>query len=183
MGAFLSGGLDSTIVVGLMAQHSARVRTFSIGFSGDPRYDETHYARMAAQAFGTEHTEFKVTPGDFELVEKLVWHHDGPFGDSSAIPTYVVSRLTRAQVTVALSGDGGDELFAGYLRFWAAANTERIPGPLRRLAGRPAPLLPGGTGSRSAAGRAPGACCRRSSGRWATGSPAGTRISPSRTPT
>jgi asparagine synthase (glutamine-hydrolysing) len=154
VGAFLSGGLDSTIVVGLMARHSSRVRTFSIGFTGDPRYDETHFARMAAQSFGTEHTEFKVGPTDFELVEKLVWHHDGPFGDSSAIPTYVVSRLTRAEVTVALSGDGGDELFAGYLRFWAAANTERIPAPLRRLAGLAAPLLPGGTGSRSLPARA-----------------------------
>jgi asparagine synthase (glutamine-hydrolysing) len=154
VGAFLSGGLDSTIVVGLMAQNSARVRTFSIGFTGDPRYDETHYARMAARAFGTEHTEFTVTPSDFQLVEKLVWHHDGPFGDSSAIPTYVVSRLTRSQVTVALSGDGGDELFAGYLRFWAAANTERIPGSLRKLAGRAAPLLPAGTGSRSLPARA-----------------------------
>jgi asparagine synthase (glutamine-hydrolysing) len=154
VGAFLSGGLDSTIVVGLMARHSAKVRTFSIGFSDDPRFDETHYARLAAQAFGTDHTEFTVTPSDFDLVENLVWHHDGPFGDSSAIPTYVVSRLTRAEVTVALTGDGGDELFAGYLRFWAASNSERIPAPLRKLAGLAAPLLPSGTGSRSLAARA-----------------------------
>ena len=154
VGAFLSGGLDSTIVVGLMAQLSAKVRTFSIGFSGDPRYDETAYARIAAQAFGTDHTEFRVTPGDFDLVEQLVWHHDGPFGDSSAIPTHVVSRLTRAEVTVALTGDGGDELFAGYLRFWAAAATERIPRPLRRLGGLAAELLPRGTGSRSFPARA-----------------------------
>jgi asparagine synthase (glutamine-hydrolysing) len=154
VGAFLSGGLDSTIVVGLMAQQSARVRTFSIGFSGDARYDETHFARAAARAFGTEHMEFQVTPGDFQLVEKLVWHHDGPFGDSSAIPTYVVSRLTRDQVTVALSGDGGDELFAGYLRFWAAASTERVPRSLRRMAGLAAPFVPAGTGSRTLAARA-----------------------------
>ena len=154
VGAFLSGGLDSTIVVGLMARHCARVRTFSIGFSGDCRYDETHFARQAAQAFGTDHTEFQVTPDDFQLVEKLVWHHDGPFGDSSAIPTYVVSRLTRSQVTVALTGDGGDELFAGYLRFWAAATTERLPPLVRRLAGRAAPLLPTGTGSRTLPARA-----------------------------
>jgi asparagine synthase (glutamine-hydrolysing) len=154
VGAFLSGGLDSTIVVGLMAQLSARVRTFSIGFAGDARYDETAYARVAAKAFGTDHTEFRVTPGDFDLVERLVWHHDGPFGDSSAIPTYVVSRLTRAEVTVALTGDGGDELFAGYLRFWAAATAERIPRPLRLLGGLAAEVMPGGTGSRSFAGRA-----------------------------
>jgi asparagine synthase (glutamine-hydrolysing) len=154
VGALLSGGLDSTIVVGLMARHASAVRTFSIGFSGDPRYNETHYARLAAHRFGTEHTEFEVTPADFQLVEKLVWHHDGPFGDSSAIPTYVVSRLTRQQVTVALSGDGGDELFAGYLRFWAAATAERIPGPARRLAGMLAPLFPSGRGSRTFPARA-----------------------------
>jgi asparagine synthase (glutamine-hydrolysing) len=154
IGAFLSGGLDSTIVVGLMSASVPRVRTFSIGFAGDPRYDETHYARLAARAFGTDHTEFRVTPSDFQLVEKLVWQHDGPFGDSSAIPTYVVSRLTRQEVTVALNGDGGDELFAGYLRFWAAAITERVPGPLRQLAGQAARLLPGGTGSRTFTARA-----------------------------
>jgi asparagine synthase (glutamine-hydrolysing) len=154
VGAFLSGGLDSTIVVGLMAQQTSTVRTFSIGFSGDPRYDETHYARAAASAFGTDHTEFRVTPADFQIIEKLVWQHDGPFGDSSAIPTYVVSRLTREHVTVALNGDGGDELFAGYLRFWAAAATEKIPSPVRRLAGLAAGLIPGGTGSRTLAARA-----------------------------
>ncbi|HEY0707311.1 MAG TPA: asparagine synthase (glutamine-hydrolyzing) [Polyangia bacterium] len=154
VGAFLSGGLDSTIVVGLMAELSARVRTFSIGFTGDPRFDETEFARLAAKRFGTDHTEFKVTPGDFDLVERLVWHHDGPFGDSSAIPTYVVSKLTRQEVTVALTGDGGDELFAGYLRFWAAANTERIPQIVRRLGGVAGRLLPSGTGSRSFLARA-----------------------------
>ena len=154
VGAFLSGGLDSTIVVGLMARLGHKVRTFSIGFEGDPRYDETHYARIAARAFGTEHTEFRVTPSDFELVEKLVWHHDGPFGDSSAIPTYVVSRLTRAHVTVALNGDGGDELFAGYLRFLGAQVTELVPAPLRNLAARAAQLIPDGLPSRGAPARA-----------------------------
>jgi asparagine synthase (glutamine-hydrolysing) len=154
VGAFLSGGLDSTIVVGLMARLGHKVRTFSIGFEGDARYDETHYARLAAQAFATEHTEFRVRPSDFELVERLIWHHDGPFGDSSAIPTYVVSRLTREHVTVALNGDGGDELFAGYLRLLAASATERIPAPVRSLAGRLAPLIPGGLPSRSPLARA-----------------------------
>jgi asparagine synthase (glutamine-hydrolysing) len=154
VGAFLSGGLDSTIVVGLMKRLGHRVRTFSIGFEGDPRYDETHYARIAAQAYGTDHTEFKVRPRDFELVEKLVWHHDGPFGDSSAIPTYVVSRLTREHVTVALTGDGGDELFAGYLRFLGAQITELVPAPLRSLAAQGGELIPAGLPSRSALARA-----------------------------
>jgi asparagine synthase (glutamine-hydrolysing) len=144
VGAFLSGGLDSTIVVGLMSRLGGPVRTFSIGFEGDPRYDETAFARIAARAFGTRHTEFRVKPADLEIVEKLVWHHDGPFGDSSAVPTYVVSRLTREHVTVALNGDGGDELFAGYLRFMGAAVTERIPAALRPLAGLAARLLPAG---------------------------------------
>jgi asparagine synthase (glutamine-hydrolysing) len=154
VGAFLSGGLDSTIIVGLMAQLGHKVRTFSIGFEGDPRYDETHYARIAARAYQTDHTEFRVGPSDFGLIEKLIWHHDGPFGDSSAIPTYVVSRLTREKVTVALTGDGGDELFAGYLRFLAATATERIPAAARPLAGMAARLLPTGRPSRSLVARA-----------------------------
>jgi asparagine synthase (glutamine-hydrolysing) len=149
VGAFLSGGVDSTIIVGLMARLGHDVRTFSIGFAGDPRYDETHFARIAARTFGTEHTEFRVGPSDFDLVEKLIWHHDGPFGDSSAIPTYVVSRLTRERVTVSLTGDGGDEVFAGYLRFWAAQATERIPPALRGLAQRLGRRLPRGRGGMS----------------------------------
>jgi asparagine synthase (glutamine-hydrolysing) len=103
------------------------VRTFSIGFEGDPAYDETAYARETAERFGTEHTEFRVTPSAMDLVETLIWHHDGPFGDASAIPTYMVSRLTRQHVTVVLTGDGGDEVFAGYLRFAAAVAAERLP--------------------------------------------------------
>lgn len=132
LGAFLSGGIDSTIVVGLMAKHTrGRVRTFSIGFEGDPAYDETRFARMASRAFDTEHTEFVVTAKAAELVEPLVRVHDGPFGDSSALPTSIVSRLTREHVTVALTGDGGDEVFCGYERFLAAEIAERIPSPLR----------------------------------------------------
>jgi asparagine synthase (glutamine-hydrolysing) len=128
LGAFLSGGLDSTIVVGLMSQlMSAPVKTFSIGFEGDAAYDETSYARLAAKRFHTDHTEFRVAPTAVDLIDTLVWHHDGPFGDSSAIPTFIVSRMARAHVTVALTGDGGDELFAGYRRFWAAVQSERLP--------------------------------------------------------
>src|SRR5471030_1543667 len=136
LGAFLSGGVDSTIVVGLMSRMmSAPVKTFSIGFEGDARYDETGYARLAAEKFKTDHTEFRVSPSAVDLIDTLVWHHDGPFGDSSAVPTYLVSKLTREQVTVVLTGDGGDELFAGYLRFYAAILSERMPGAVGRAAG------------------------------------------------
>jgi asparagine synthase (glutamine-hydrolysing) len=128
LGAFLSGGLDSTIVVGVMSRLTSEpVKTFSIGFDGDAAYDETAYARIAAQRFKTDHTEFRVSPSAIDLVETLNWHYDGPCGDSSAVPTYIVSKLTREQVTVVLTGDGGDEVFAGYLRFWAAVLSERIP--------------------------------------------------------
>lgn len=128
LGAFLSGGVDSTIIVGLMSRlRSEPVRTFSIGFEGDAAFDETAVARRTARLFGTDHTEFRVTPSAVDLVDTLVYHHDGPFADSSAIPTYLVSKLTREHVTVALTGDGGDEVFAGYLRFGAAIAAERVP--------------------------------------------------------
>lgn len=141
LGAFLSGGVDSTIVVGLMSRLTgAPVRTFSIGFEGNPAFDETSYAREVAHRFNTNHTEFRVSPNAIDLIDKLIWHHDGPFGDSSAIPTYIVSQLTRQHVTVALTGDGGDELFAGYLRFAAAVAAERMPrwmrGPLQTMFNR-----------------------------------------------
>jgi len=143
IGAFLGGGVDSTIVVGTMAQLMTRpVRTFSIGFEGDAAYDETSYARMAAERFKTEHTEFRVSPSAVDLIDTLVWHHDGPFGDSSAVPTYIVSRLTREHVTVVLTGDGGDELFAGYDRFRAALLSERIPNALGAAAGTALSWLP-----------------------------------------
>ena len=128
LGAFLSGGVDSTIVVGLMSRLlGARVKTFSIGFAGDPAFDETAYARVAAQTFRTDHTEFRMEPRAIELLERLIWYHDGPFADSSALPTYLLAQLTRQHVTVALNGDGGDELFAGYARFAAAILAERLP--------------------------------------------------------
>jgi asparagine synthase (glutamine-hydrolysing) len=143
VGAFLSGGVDSTIVVGLMSRlMSSPVRTFSIGFEGDPRFDETAYAREVAERFKTDHTEFMVTPSAIDLIDKLIWHHDGPFGDASAIPTYIVSQLTRQQVTVVLNGDGGDELFAGYYRFAAAVAAERIPRSVKRPLKTALDLLP-----------------------------------------
>ncbi len=128
LGAFLSGGLDSSSVVALMAETAGgRVRTFTIGFAGHTEYDERAHARVVAERFSTEHTEFVVEPKALELVDRLVWHHDGPFGDSSAVPTYLLSELTRAQVTVALNGDGGDEVFAGYLRLYGGALSARVP--------------------------------------------------------
>jgi asparagine synthase (glutamine-hydrolysing) len=149
LGAFLSGGVDSTIVVGLMSQFlDQRAKTFSIGFKDSPGYDETSYARLVADRFKTDHTEFIVEPGAFDLIEKLVWHHDGPFGDSSAIPTYIVSQLTRQQVSVVLTGDGGDELFAGYLRFNAAVIAGKVPAALRGLIHALARVAPMGASQR-----------------------------------
>ena len=143
IGAFLSGGLDSTLVVGLMSRElSQPVRTFSIGFEGEPAYDETEYAELAARTFGTDHTTFRVAPPDEALLERLVHFHDGPFGDSSAIPTYLVSQLAREHVTVVLNGDGGDEVFAGYQRFAAAVATERVPYWLRTCVQPLSQLLP-----------------------------------------
>lgn len=140
LGAFLSGGIDSTIIVGLMQKLCQQpVRTFSIGFPV-PEYDETHYARLAAERFGTVHQEFRVEPDAVEVLPKLVWHYDEPFADNSAVPTWYLSQVTRQHVTVALTGDGGDELFAGYPRYravWLAQGFDRLPAPVRGLlAGR-----------------------------------------------
>ncbi|OGH58281.1 MAG: asparagine synthase (glutamine-hydrolyzing), partial [Candidatus Lindowbacteria bacterium RIFCSPLOWO2_02_FULL_62_12] len=119
LGAFLSGGIDSTITVGLMARCSTRpVKTFSIGFE-ESDYSELHHARAAAKLHGTEHHEFVVKPDAIELLPTLVRHYGEPYADSSAIPTYYLCRETRKHVTVALSGDGGDEGFLGYNRYLA----------------------------------------------------------------
>jgi len=130
------------------------VKTFTVGFDGDAAYDETAAARVIASTFHTDHTEFRVAPSAIDLVDPLIWHHDGPFGDSSAVPTYLVSRLTRQHVTVVLTGDGGDELFAGYDRFYAALVSERLPrwaGPAARALLR---LVPSSTSDRHWSARA-----------------------------
>lgn len=143
LGAFLSGGIDSTIVVGLMSQlMSEPVRTFSIGMEDDPRYDETRYAQVAADRFGTEHTAFTLGAQEVGLLDDLLDAYDEPFGDSSGLPTYIVSRLTKEGVTVALTGDGGDELFAGYPRFLAAALAARFPRWVLEGGGAMARVLP-----------------------------------------
>lgn len=138
LGALLSGGIDSGSVVGLMAQESSRpVKTFSIGFDED-EFNELPYARLVAERYGTDHHEFLVRPSAIEILPMLVRHYNEPFADSSAIPTWYVSRMTREHVTVALTGDGGDENFAGYTRYgqmlaWRRFDT--LPRPIRGMFG------------------------------------------------
>lgn len=118
IGAFLSGGIDSSTIVGLMSRLSnTQVKTFSIGFE-EEESNELPYTRKIAQYFNTEHHEFIVKPDIVQLLEKLVWYFDEPFAVSSALPTYLLSQRTREHVTVALTGDGADEVFAGYPRYW-----------------------------------------------------------------
>ena len=145
VGAFLSGGIDSSLVTSLMVERSTqRVHTFTIGFE-DQAFDERYVARAVASVLGTEHTEFVVHPDASSLVERLVWHYDEPFGDSSALPTFLLSELARPHVTVALCGDGGDELFGGYERFAATLALRRLralPAPVRAAAMAAARLAP-----------------------------------------
>ena len=150
-GAFLSGGLDSSVVVALMARHMTQpVKTFSIGFN-EARYSELSDARRVAEHLHTEHHELIVEPDAARMIERLVWHLDEPFADSSALPTYLVSELAGQHVKMVLSGDGGDEAFAGYDRYLRFLKLHRLgaakaPVALAlSLAGR---LLPGESGFR-----------------------------------
>ena len=136
LGAFLSGGIDSSLIVALMSEIADRpVKTFSIGFE-EGSYNELHHARRVAGQFATDRHERVVRPDAQAIFERVTTQFDEPFGDASAIPTYLVSHLAREHVTVALSGDGADELFAGYERYWAIPLSKAygfVPGPIRKL--------------------------------------------------
>ena len=145
LGAFLSGGIDSSAVVALMSEYgSSPVKTFSIGFD-EKEYDELPFARLVAQRYGTDHYEFIVRPDATTILPKLVWHYNEPFADSSAIPTYYLAQMTRQHVKVALNGDAGDENFAGYERYVAnvmADYSDRIPARVRSALQRLVTRLP-----------------------------------------
>jgi asparagine synthase (glutamine-hydrolysing) len=127
IGAFLSGGVDSSAVVAAMARQSAeRIRTFCIGFE-ENRYDERHKARMVAERYGTDHHELVVTSNLLDVLPRIAWHFDEPFADSSAVPSFYVAQLSRKHVTVALNGDGGDECFGGYQRYILMGKARWIP--------------------------------------------------------
>jgi asparagine synthase (glutamine-hydrolysing) len=152
LGAFLSGGVDSSAVVALMAELSDQpVKTFSIGFE-DQSFNETEYARQVANLFSTDHQEFTVTSNMFSDLPALVHAYGQPFADSSALPTWHVARLTRQHVTVALNGDGGDEMFGGYARYLADSLSGRyahLPQPIRAATSKLATLLPEPDGAKN----------------------------------
>ena len=139
IGAFLSGGIDSSAVVALMAKHAGRIKTFSIDFE-DAQYSETEYARLVAQKYDTDHEEFTVKADASAIIDDVLSYFDEPFGDSSALPTFVVSKMARSRVKVVQSGDGGDETFAGYERYVWETNRSRyarIPAFIRAGIFRP----------------------------------------------
>jgi asparagine synthase (glutamine-hydrolysing) len=144
LGAFLSGGVDSSMVVGLMSSMMSQpVKTFSIGFEEDD-FSELPYARQVAKHFGTDHHEFFVQPDLVSVLPQLAWAYDEPFADPSMLPTYYVSKLAREHVTVVLTGDGGDEIFGGYTRYERELSINRIPAVVRHLCGYGSMLMPDG---------------------------------------
>jgi len=141
LGAFLSGGIDSSVICALASRYTEKLKTFSIGFQDHPYFDETDYAEEVAEKFKTEHTTFKLTNQDLiEHVEDALDYIDEPFADSSAINLYILSKKTRKEIKVALSGDGADEMFAGYNKH-AAEFRARNPGNFRKMAASLAPLI------------------------------------------
>jgi asparagine synthase (glutamine-hydrolysing) len=166
LGAFLSGGIDSSLVVSYMAEHASRVHTFSIDFPHD-RFSEARHARRVADLYGTSHQDFLVEADMVPAVADAVRFAGEPFADSSAIPTYLLSQLTRRHVTVALSGDGGDEAFAGYVRHRIATVADRA-GPIPQLmAPVLRPLSSAASGRAARVARALGAIARSSHDRYA----------------
>lgn len=147
VGAFLSGGIDSSAIVAMMAQPAAgRLKTFSIGFA-EASFDELSHARAVAKQFGTDHYDLVLRPDAVQIVEDLTWYLDEPFGDTSAIPTYMVSQLAAEHVKVVLSGDGGDEIFAGYDKYVVEGRErayDRLPGVVKKAAGAAGSLMPHG---------------------------------------
>jgi asparagine synthase (glutamine-hydrolysing) len=143
LGVLLSGGVDSSAIAALMARLvPGHVKTFTVGFEGDAFYDERPHAEAVARHIGSDHHSSVVKPEAAALVETLLHHHDEPFGDSSALPTYLVAREARRHVTVVLNGDGGDETFAGYDRFRAALLAERLPAHAWHVLGALARFVP-----------------------------------------
>jgi asparagine synthase (glutamine-hydrolysing) len=154
LGILLSGGVDSSAVAALAAGLvSSPVKTFTVGFDDSAFHDERPVAARTAAHLGTDHHSEAVHPEAAELLPVLLHHHDEPFGDSSALPTYVVAQAARRQVTVVLNGDGGDETFAGYDRFHAALLAEAIPSPVRGLARRVLATVPAGADAHTKGGR------------------------------
>lgn len=156
LGAFLSGGIDSSAVVALMARSlGKKVRTFSIGFN-EKFYDELRYARIVAKRIGTDHNEFIVKPDALDILPLLVERYGEPYADSSCLPTFYVCRETRRHVTVALNGDGGDELFAGYERYQAMRLADiygTFPSPMRAALTRASDFIPDSISSKNRAMR------------------------------
>jgi asparagine synthase (glutamine-hydrolysing) len=154
VGVLLSGGVDSSLVTAMAARvASTPIRTFTVSFPGHKTHDEAPHARLVAEHFGTQHTELAAEPASVDLLPVLARQYDEPMADSSMVPTYLVSRLVRQHAKVALSGDGGDELFGGYHHYrWIqrSARLRRVvPGPIRRLVGMTGRLLPVGVSGRN----------------------------------
>jgi asparagine synthase (glutamine-hydrolysing) len=153
VGVLLSGGVDSSLITAMAARCSQRVKTFTVRFPGHGQYDETEHARLIARHFGTEHIELLAPESTVDLLPRLAAQFDEPMADSSMIPTFLVSRLIREYCTVALGGDGGDELFGGYPHYnrmlWLRQRTRSVPQPLLRAVAISSRVLPMGVRGRN----------------------------------